>query len=271
MRILLLVLPVGEGDIELLGKARAEVVARAGLERLVVVHHALDGVGIHGSGELFLLCLVAADNGHGQIVLAQVCVDLKLMQRFLACLGLGLVQGVTLLPEKLSAAQEGTGRFLPAENGAPLVVQHRKIAPGMHRVTPVVAEKRLGGRTDAQSLRQLLRAADRYPCALGREALNVILFLLKQALGDEHGHGYVFMSALLEHSVELLLYIFPNGIAVRTQDEKPLNAGVIDKLRLCAYVGEPLGEILLHIGYLFNFFVLCHYIFSLLLIITKLQ
>ncbi len=128
----------------------------------------------------------------------------------------------------------------------------------MHRVAPVIAEKRLGGRAYAQPFRQLLRAADRYPCALWREALNVILFLLKQALGYEHGHGYVFVSALLEHPVELLLYILPNGVAVWAQDEKSFNAGVIDQLRLCAYVGEPLGEVLLHIGYLLNFFILCH-------------
>ena len=265
MRMLLLVLAVGEGDVKLLGKARAEVVARAGLERLMVVHHALDGVGINGASELFLIGLVAADNGHGEVVFAQVCVDLKLTKRLFTRLGLGLMQGVPLLPEELSAAKEGAGGFLPAEHGAPLVVQHRKIAPGVHRVTPVIAEKRLGGRANAQPLRQLLRAADGDPCAFGGKALDVILFLLKQTLGDEHGHGDVLVPAVLEHAVKLLLYILPNGVAVWTQDEKPLNAGVIDELRLCAHIGEPLGEVLLHIGYLFNFFILSHYNISLII------
>ena len=133
-------------------------------------------------------------------------------------------------------------------------------------MTPVIAEKRFGGRTDAQSLGQLLRAADSDPCALGRKALDVIFFFLKQAFGNEHGHGNILMSALFEHPVKLLLYILPNGIAVWAQDEKSLNAGVIDKLRLGANIGEPLGEILLHISYLFNFFILCHYDFSFILI-----
>ena len=77
------------------------------------------------------------------------------------------------------------------------------------------------------------------------------------------------MSAFLEHAVKLLLYILPNGVAVWAQDEKSLDAGVVDKLRLCAHIGEPLGKVLLHIGYLFNFFILSHYNFSLILI-TKL-
>ena len=97
----------------------------------------------------------------------------------------------------------------------------------------------------------------------------MILFLLKQAFGDEHGHGNILMSALFEHPVKLLLYILPNGIAVRSKDQKALNAGIIDKLRLGANIGEPLGEILLHVSYLFNFFILCHYDFSFILI-TKL-
>ncbi len=129
VRMLLPVLAVGEGDVELLGKAGAEVMARAGLERLVVVHHALDGVGVYGAGELFLLGLVAADDWHGKVIFTQVGVDLKLMQRLLACLGLGLVQSMPLLPEELSAAQEGTRCLFPAEYGAPLIVQHRKISP----------------------------------------------------------------------------------------------------------------------------------------------
>ena len=122
----------------------------------------------------------------------------------------------------------------------------------------MIAEQRLGGGADAQALRQLLAAADRDPCALRRKALDVILFLLQQAFGDEHGHGHVLVTVCLEHPVKLLLNIFPNGVTVRAQNEKSLYPGVIDKLRLGAYVGKPLGKILLHIGYLFNLLFLCH-------------
>ena len=125
-------------------------------------------------------------------------------------------------------------------------------------MAPMVAEKRLGGRADAQALGQLLGAADRDPRALGGKALDVVLFLLQQAFRDEHRHRDVLVAAVLEHPVKLLLNILPNGIAVRTQDEQSLYAGIIDELRLGANVGEPLGKVLLHIGYLFNFLLFRH-------------
>ena len=52
-----LVLLIREGDAEGLREAVAEIVARAGLEGLAVVHHALDGVGVLGPGELLLIGL----------------------------------------------------------------------------------------------------------------------------------------------------------------------------------------------------------------------
>ena len=125
-------------------------------------------------------------------------------------------------------------------------------------MAPVLAEQRLAGGADAQPLGQLLAAADGDPRALGREALNVVFFLLKQALGDEQRHGDVLVSRGLELPVQLGLDVFPNRIAVVAQDEKALYPGVVDQLGLEAHVGEPLGKVLLHIGYALDFFVLRH-------------
>ena len=257
-RGLQLVLPVGEGDAEGLGEAVAEVVAGAGLQRLVVVHHALDGVGVLRAGELLLVGLVAAQHGHGQQVLADVGVYLEHLPRLVQSLLGGGVDGVTLLPEELASAQEGAGGLLPAEHAAPLVVETGQVAPGVDYVAPVLAEQRLAGGADAQPLGQLLAAADGDPRALGREALNVVFFLLKQALGDEQRHGDVLVSRGLELPVQLGLDVFPNRIAVGAQDEKALYPGVVDQLGLEAHVGEPLGKVLLHIGYALDFFVLRH-------------
>ena len=70
------------------------------------------------------------------------------------------------------------------------------------------------------------------------------------------------MTVFLEFLIENSLNVLPNGIAVRPQDEQTLDAGIIDKLRLGANIGKPLGKILLHVGYLLNFFLFCHYNFS---------
>lgn len=128
-------------------------------------------------------------------------------------------------------------------------------------MAPVVAEEGLGGGPDAQALGQLLAAAYSDPGALGGKALHMVLLLLEQALGDEHGHGDVLVSVTLEHSVQLVLNVFPDGVAVRAHNEAALDTGVVHQLSLGAHIGEPLGEIYLHVGDLFNFLVFCHNLF----------
>ena len=128
----------------------------------------------------------------------------------------------------------------------------------MNNVAPMIAEQRLRRRADAQTLRKLLAAADRNPCALRGETLNMILFFLKKAFGDKHRHGDVLMPVALEHTVKNLLNVFPNRVTVGAQNEAALNSGIIDELSLGAHVGEPLRKVDLHIGYLFYSFVLCH-------------
>ena len=258
VRIGLLVVLVGIGDVERAGKAVAEVVACAGLQRLAVMHHALDGVGVHRTGELLLIGLVAADDGHGQLLLTGVGIDLEHLQRLLARLFLRGVQGVSLLPEKLAAAQERARGLFPAHDAAPLVIQARQVAPAVHDVAPVLAEERLGRRAHTQALRQFLAAAHGDPRALGREALDVVLLLLQQALGDQHRHGHVLVTGRLELPVEHLLDVLPDGVAVGAQNEQALDVGIIHKLRLGAHVGEPLGEIHFHIGDLLDLFFFGH-------------
>jgi hypothetical protein len=114
------------------------------------------------------------------IVLAELGIALQLLLR----LGDGLlgrgVEGVALLPEELPVAQEGAGGLLPAQHGAPLVIEHGQVPPGVDDPAPVVAEQRLGGGADAQPLLQLLAAAHGDPGALGGEALHMVLLLLQQ-------------------------------------------------------------------------------------------
>ena len=253
-----LVFLIRKGDVKCLGKAVAEVVAGAGLERLVVVHHALDGIGVLGAGELFFLGLVAADDGHRHVIFQRIGVDLEHLQCLGARLFLGGMDRVTLLPEELTAAQERARRFLPAEHAAPLVIQARQVAPAVHNVAPVLAEQRLGRRADAQALGQLLAAADRDPRALRREALDVILLLLQEAFGNKHRHGDVFMSRLLEFPVQRVHDVLPDGIAIGAHDEQALYRGIVHELRLDADVREPLGKVDLHVGDLLDFFLFGH-------------
>ena len=221
--------------------------AGAGLQRLAVVHHALDGVGGLGAVELLLLGLAAAGDGHGQHVLAEVRVQVQdPLGEGLGLLG-GGVHGVALLPQKFPVAQEGTAALLPAQHAAPLVIAHGQIPVGLDDILEMLAEQGLGGGADAVALLQLLAAAGGDPGALGSKALHMILLLLQQALGDQHGHVDVLHAALLELRIQNVLHILPDRIAVGTVNKQTLDGGVVNELRLFAHIGEPLGKVDLHI------------------------
>ena len=258
VRVAQLVFLIRERDVEGLCKAVSEVVAGAGLQGLAVMHHALDGIGVFRAGELFFLGLVALDDGHGQPVLADVGVDLQHPERFLPGLFLCGVDGVALLPEELAAAEEGARRLFPAEHAAPLVIEAGQVPPGVYDMAPVLAEESLRGGAYAQPLGQLLTAANRHPGALGGETLYVVLLLLEQALGYEHGHGNIRVPGLLEFPVQRSLDVFPNRVAVGSQNKEPLYARIVHELRLGADVCEPLGKIDFHVGYLFYLLILRH-------------
>ena len=261
-RILELVVAAGEGHVVGTGELIAEVVAGRALQRLAVLHHALDGVGRLGARELLLLGLAARNDGNGEDVFKEVRVALELLLGLgLGLLG-GLVDGVALLPPELTAAQERARGLFPADDRAPLVVEHRELAVGLKHVVPMVAEHGLGRGAERQALLQLLAAAHRHPCDLGRKAVDQLALLLQQALGDQNGHRHVLVAGLLELTVHDALDILPDRVAVGTQDREALDAGVLDQLRLAADVGIPLGEIVLHVGDLFNLLVLCHVVFS---------
>ena len=112
----------------------------------------------------------------------------------------------------------------------------------------VVAEQRLAGGAHAQALFQLVQAAVGDPGHLGGKALHVVLLLLEQALGDEDGHGHVLMAGGLEHAVQDVGDVLPDGVAVGAQDHAALHAGIVHQLRLEAHVGVPLGKILVDGG-----------------------
>ena len=122
----------------------------------------------------------------------------------------------------------------------------------------MIAEHRLGGRTEGQTLLQLFAAAHRDPCDLGGKAVYKLALFFQQALGDQDRHRHIFMAGLFELSVHDALNVFPDGIAIRAQNGKALHAGILDQLRLAADIRIPLHKIDLHIGDLFHFFLFRH-------------
>ena len=253
-----LVVLVGKRNVKRLGKAISEEVGSTCLQRLLIVHHALDGVGGLCAVELFLVGLPAPGNRHGQHILAEIGVEVQhLLGKSLGLLGAG-VHGMAFLPQKLPMAQEGPAGLLPAQHTAPLVILHRQIPVGLNDLGEMIAKQCLGGGTDAHSLFQLFIAAHGNPGTLGRKAFYMVFFLLQQAFRNQHGHIDILHAHLFEFGIHDALDVFPDCIAIGAIDEYALDGGIVNELRLFAHIGVPLGEVHLHIGDLLYFFILCH-------------
>ena len=122
------------------------------LQRLVILHQALDGIRRLRAGELFLLGLLAGNDRNGQHIFKEVGVALELLLGLMDGLLGSLMNCVALLPPELARAQERPCRLFPADDGAPLVVEHRKLAVGLQNARPMVAEHRLGRGPERQPL-----------------------------------------------------------------------------------------------------------------------
>ena len=137
------------------GEVRAEVVRGAGLQRLAVLHHRLDRIGVDGAGEALVRGLLAGDHRHRQHVFGELAIDVEHLQR----LGHGLVavgvRGVALLPEELRGAQEQARAHLPAHDVGPLVDEQRQVAIALDPALERVADDRLRRRPHDQRLLEL--------------------------------------------------------------------------------------------------------------------
>ena len=177
-RIDLLVILVGKFNIKSLGKAVAEVVGGAGLQRLAVMHHAFDGIGRFGAVELFLVGLLAPGHGHGKHILTEVGIHIQHgLGESLGFLRSG-VNGVPFLPQKFPVAQERPGSLLPTQDAAPLIILHGKIPVGLKDMGEMLTEKGLRGGPDGIPLLQLVHTAMGDPRTLRGKSFHMVFLLL---------------------------------------------------------------------------------------------
>ncbi len=154
-----------------LAKFWPEEVARAGLQRLAVLHHRLDAERVDRAGELLPVALRARPAPASPSTPRRTAVDVEHLQRLLLGLLLRGVGGVAFLPEELGRAQEQPRAHLPADDVAPLVDEQRQVAVALDPVLVGVPDDRLGRRPDDQLLFEL-RPRDRRAAACPCSALR---------------------------------------------------------------------------------------------------
>ena len=212
-----------------------------------------------GAGEFFLLGLLTHDRRNGQILAAQIRIDLqhqlRALFRFFGC----GVDRVAFLPQEFTGTEERSRFLFPAHDRAPLIVQARQIAVGMYVVFIKVAEQRLGRWPHTETLLQRFLSAVCDPGHLRRKAFHMILFFLQQGLRDQHRHIHIFHSRRLEARIQMFLDRLPQRIAGRLDHHKSLDVGIGDEPRLDHNIRIPLRKIILHRGDRFyQFFLFCH-------------
>ena len=124
-------------DIEGAGEVLPQVVRRAHLEGLAILHHAFDGVGLQRAGEFLGVGFRTVQHRNRHVVFGEGAVYVQDAQGFLFGLFRRGVCRVSFLPEEFRRAQEGPGTEFPPEDVGPLVDEQGQVAigldpPGVH-------------------------------------------------------------------------------------------------------------------------------------------
>ena len=76
------------------------------------------------------------------------------------------------------------------------------------------------------------------------ESLHMLCLAAEERLGDEQGEVGILSPRLLEHLIQLLLHLLPDGVAVRLDDHTASHSRLLGKVCLHYQVVEPLAVII---------------------------
>ena len=210
-----------ETDVLRLGEVRTEEMRGSGLQRLSVLHHRFDGIGVHRARETLILGLLARDHRHRQRLLRERAIDFQHLHGFFDRLFFGGVSGVAFLPEKFGRAQKQARANFPANHICPLVEQHRQVAIALDPAREGIADDRFRGRAHDERLFELgvgiglKLAVDVLQTVMGDhrhllgEAFDMFGLLGDEGEGDEEREIGVLVPGLLDAAVELVLDLAP--------------------------------------------------------------
>ena len=274
--ILELALLVGELHVECLCEVLAEEVRGTCLQRLAVLHHRLNRIGVEGACEALVLGLVAHYHRHCH----EFAGEFGIYAHHLACLGYGLLAGgvsrVALLPEELGGAQEETRTHLPAYDIRPLVAQQGKVPPGLDPILIGIPDNGLRCRADDEFFLQFRVGIDHHALAVGRhlqavmgdyrallrKTFDVLRLAAEERFRNEKREIGIDVPRLLEHPVKLLLHLLPDCISVGLDHHTSPNGGLFRQIRFHYEVVVPAGIIFLAVDDLFVVDLFSHIIFG---------
>ena len=129
----------------------------------------------------------------------------------------------------------------------------------MNVILVKITEQGLRSGAHTHPLLKGLQPSVGHPGHLRRKAFHMILLLLEQGFGNEHGKVHVLHPGLLETGIQLLLDQLPDPIPRRLDHHTPLYGSIVDQLCLLHHIRVPLGKIHVHGCDLFHHLFVCHF------------
>ena len=252
------------------GEVLPQKMRRTALQRLAVLHQRLDRERVLRSGEALVGRLVAHDHRQRHPFLGEAPIDVDHLRGLFHGLLARGVRRMALLPEELGRAQEQARAHLPPHDVGPLVAEDGQVAVGLDPVLvripddrlrrrphdQLLLELRIGVHDDPLALGIVLQAVVRHHGALLGEALDVVRLLREEGLGNEEREVGVLVSRLLEHLVQRIVHLLPDGVAVGFDDHATADGGVFRQPGFHHQVVVPLRVVLVRLGEVFE--LLCH-------------
>lgn len=167
------------------------------------------------------------------------------------------VSGVALLPEEFSGAEEEAGSEFPPHDVGPLVNEKGKVTVALNPVFVAVPDDCFAGWSDdelffefgfgiddnALAVRVVHQAVMGDNGALLGKSVNVLGFFAEEGFGDEEWEIGVDVSGGFEHSVEGLLHVFPNSVAVGFDNHASAHDAVVSEVGFFDDIVVPLGVV----------------------------
>ena len=141
MNVFELVIFVCKLNAECLCKSIAKIVAGTGLQCFSVMHQGLDRVCRLCTGKFLFVCLASLDNRNSQHLLTKISIYVQHLNRTCLCLLGSRMCSVSLLPQELSGTQERSRCLFPSHNGAPLIIDSRKVTIRMDIILIKITEQ----------------------------------------------------------------------------------------------------------------------------------
>ena len=190
---------------------------------------------------------------------AKLGVDVEHQPRFFQRFLLGGMRGVALLPQELGGSQEHPRPHLPPHDVGPLIDQNRQVAirldpPGIHG-----ADNRLAGRPhhvgllqrrgrNQAAVRPGFQPVVRHHGTFLGKPLHMLRLFLQEAQRDKQREIGVLVPRLLEHPVEHLLHVLPDGVAPRLDDHATAHIGRLGQIGRLDHFLIPLGVVFFPCG-----------------------